>query len=112
MYNDAVTEYISGFDQQIQERLNALRAVFHEELPETEESIRYQMPAFTIGEKRHLYFAAYKKHIGFYPVYGLVKLEPEIEKYKAKKAKDTLHFMHDQPLPLDLVRKIIRFKSK
>ncbi|RYD96789.1 MAG: DUF1801 domain-containing protein [Sphingobacteriales bacterium] len=112
MYNDAVTAYISGFEPTIRERLNALRTVFHEELPQTEESIRYRMPAFTVGEKGYLYFAAYKQHIGFYPVYGLVKLAPEIEQYKAKKAKDTLHFMHDQPLPLALVRQIIRYKSK
>lgn len=112
MYDDAVTEYISGFEPEIQERLNALRAVFHEVLPETKESIRYNMPAFTVGEKQQLYFAAYKRHIGFYPVYGLAHLEPEIEPYKAKKAKDTLHFLHDQPLPLELVRKIIRYKSK
>lgn len=112
MYSEAVTQYISGFEPEIRERLNALRALFHEALPDTEESIRYQMPAFTIGPKRHLYFAAYKKHIGFYPVYGMAKLAPETEQYKAKKAKDTLHFMHDQPLPLELVRKIIRYKAK
>lgn len=109
--NDAVTQYISGFEPEIQTRLNALRALFHEELPGTEESIRYQMPAFTVG-KRHLYFAAYKKHIGFYPVYGLKELLPEIDNYKAPKTKDTLHFLHDQPLPLELVRKIIRLKKE
>lgn len=109
MYNDAVSQYISGFEPHIRERLNALRALFHEAIPEMEESIRYQMPAFKVSPKRHLYFAAYKKHIGFYPVYGAAKLDPEVEIYRAKKAKDTLHFMHDQPLPLELVRKIIRY---
>lgn len=112
MYNDAVTEYISRFEPDIRERLNALRALFHEAIPGTAESIRYQMPAFTVGPKRHLYFAAYKKHIGFYPVYGAAKLDPEIEAYRAKKAKDTLHFMHEEPLPLDLVRKIIRYYTE
>lgn len=112
MYHDAVTQYIAGFEPAIQERLTALRALFHEEIPETEESIRYHMPAFTVGEKRHLYFAAYKKHIGFYPVYGAAKLDPEVEVYRAKKAKDTLHFMHDQPLPLELIRKIMRLNSR
>ncbi len=111
-YNDAVTEYISRFEPEIQQRLKALRAVFHEELPETQEYIRYQMPAFKVGINRYLYFAGYKRHIGFYPVYGLGVLATEMEQYKAKKAKATLHFSYDQPLPLALIRKIIRLKSK
>ena len=73
----------------------------YHEVPDTEESIRYKMPAYTVG-KDHLYFAACKKHIGFYPVYGLPELEEEISVYKAKKTKDSLHFLHDKPLLHDL----------
>lgn len=53
-------------------------------LPEIEEIIRYNMPAYKVG-KHHLYFAAYKKHIGFYPVYGLTEIEELISMYRAKK---------------------------
>lgn len=62
------------------------------------------MPAFKVG-KYHLYFAAYKKHIGFYPVYGLTEIEDEISEYRAKNTKDSLHFSHDKPLPIDLLKK-------
>jgi uncharacterized protein YdhG (YjbR/CyaY superfamily) len=106
-----VEKYISQFEPELREKLNALRGLFFEVLPGTEESIRYNMPAFTVG-KHHLYFAAYKKHIGFYPVYGLPELEDEIAPYRAKKTKDTLHFKLDQPLPLKLIRQIILMKSK
>jgi len=105
-----VEQYISQFEPEIQERLNVLRKLFFEVLPETKESIRYKMPAFTVG-KYHLYFAAYKHHIGFYPVYGLTEIENEILEYRAKKTKDSLHFSHDKPLPVDLVKKIIKSKS-
>ena len=71
-----VETYISQFKPEIQSRLEILRQLFFEVLPDTEESIRYKMPAFKVG-KHHLYFAAYKRHIGFYPVYGLPEIEEE-----------------------------------
>jgi len=103
--------YISQFEPEIQSRLEILRQLFFEVLPDTEESIRYKMPAFKVG-KHHLYFAAYKKHIGFYPVYGLTEIEEEVSEYRAKKTKDSLHFMLDKPLPIELIKKIITLKSK
>lgn len=106
-----VEQYISQFEPEIQARLEILRQIFFEVLPNTEESIRYKMPAFKVG-KHHLYFAAYKKHIGFYPVYGLTEIEEEVSKYRAKKTKDSLHFMLDKPLPIELIKKIITLKSK
>jgi uncharacterized protein YdhG (YjbR/CyaY superfamily) len=106
-----VEKYIQQFEPEVQEKLNTLRRVFFEVLPDTEESILYKMPAFKVG-KHHLYFAAYKKHIGFYPVYGLTEIEDNISEYKAKKTKDSLHFMLDRPLPIELIKNIIKLKSK
>jgi uncharacterized protein YdhG (YjbR/CyaY superfamily) len=105
-----VEKYISSFEGEVKERLQLLRLLFFEENPSVEESIRYNMPAYQVG-KHHLYFAAYKNHVGFYPVYGLVEIEPEIEKYRAKGTKDTLHFMHNNPLPIDLIKRIIQLKT-
>jgi uncharacterized protein YdhG (YjbR/CyaY superfamily) len=107
---NAIDQYISQFDPEIQSRLTELRQLFFEVHPECEETIRYNMPAYKVG-KHHLYFAAYKKHIGFYPVYGLTDLIEELNQYKAKGTKDSLHFMHTQPLPIELIKKIIRLKS-
>ena len=88
-----------------------MRQVFFELLPDTEESIRYKIPAFKVG-KHHFYFAAYKKHIGFYPVHGLTEIEDEISECRAKKTKDSLHFMIEKPLPIELIKNIIKLKSK
>ncbi len=104
-------KYILQFEPDVQEKLNALRQLFFEILPETNESIRYKMPAFKVG-KHHLYFAAYIKHIGFYPVYGLLEIEDKLFEYRAKNTKDTLHFMLDRPLPIELIKIIISLKSK
>lgn len=105
-----VEHYILQFEPEIQARLEIIRKLFFEVLPATEESIRYKMPAYKVG-KHHLYFAAYKKHIGFYPVYGLTEIEDEILEYRAKNTKDSLHFSHDKPLPINLLKKIIKLKS-
>ena len=106
-----VEQYISNFEPEIKERLNALRQIFFEVLPNTEESIRYKMPAFKVG-KHHLYFAAYKNHIGFYPVYGLATIEEKLEQYRAKGTKDTIHFPHNKPLPIELIKTVIRLKAE
>jgi len=105
-----VEKYIQQFEPDVQDKLNTLRQLFFEVLPDTEESIRYNMPAYKVG-KHYLYFAAYKKHIGFYPVYGLTEIENKISIYRAKNTKDTLHFTLDKPLPKEIIKKVIELKS-
>jgi uncharacterized protein YdhG (YjbR/CyaY superfamily) len=105
-----VEVYISQFDPEIQSRLIEIRQLFFDLIPDIKESISYNMPAYKVG-KHHLYFAAYKKHIGFYPVYGLLAIEDELINYRAKGTKDTLHFLHREPMPIELIKKIIRLKS-
>ncbi|GCC51447.1 DUF1801 domain-containing protein [Chryseotalea sanaruensis] len=106
-----VDEYIKAFPATVQERLITIRQLFFQLSPNVEESIRYKMPAYKVG-KHHLYFAAYKKHIGMYPVYGLGELEKEIKSYRAKNTKDSIHFLHSEALPIQLIKSIIIEKSK
>jgi uncharacterized protein YdhG (YjbR/CyaY superfamily) len=106
-----VERYIAQFEPEVKDRLTVLRQLFFEVVPDTEESIRYNMPAFTVG-KHHLYFAAYKKHIGFYPVYDLPEIEEQIAPFRAKGTKDSLHFPHNKPLPVELIKEIIRAKER
>lgn len=68
------------------------------------------MPAYKVGD-HHLYFAAYKNHIGFYPVFELTSLEEQLSVYRAKGTKDSLHFKHSEPLPIQLIKDIIVIKS-
>ena len=106
-----IDTYIAQFAPEIQSRLTELRQLFLQVCPGCKETIRYNMPSYKLG-KQHLYFAAYKKHIGFYPVYGLTELEHQLSAYRAKGTKDSLHFMHNTPLPVELIREIIRLKSQ
>lgn len=105
-----VDEYIEAQPTEIANRLASIRHVFHKTLPGTEESIRYAIPAFTVGGY-HLYISAYKNHIGMYPMYGIPELESEMHTYRGKGTKDALHFKHTEPLPLELIEKIILAKE-
>ncbi|RZL59171.1 MAG: DUF1801 domain-containing protein [Pedobacter sp.] len=98
--------YISTFETQTQEKLNQIRNLFFELLPDIKESISYNMPSYT-NEKYTLYFASYKNHIGFDPIGKGSKLEKELAPFRAKNTKDTLHFMHNKPLPINLIKQII-----
>jgi len=100
----SIDEYIAQFPQDVQQILNKLRAVVHESVPEAEEKISYGMPAFFLNGGL-VWFAAYKKFIGFYPTTsGMNAFAKEIEGYRG--TKSALHFPLDQEMPYELIRKI------
>lgn len=105
-----VDDYIEAQPTEIRERLAQIRKIFHKVLTNTEESIRYDMPAFTVGGY-HLYMSAYKNHIGMYPMYGISELDTEMLPFRGKGTKDALHFKHSEPLPLELIERIIIAKD-
>jgi uncharacterized protein YdhG (YjbR/CyaY superfamily) len=104
----SIDEYIAGFPEDVQRRLQDLRSVIHEAAPQAVEKISYSMPAFY--QKGNLvYFAAFKRHIGFFPTgSGIAAFENELSGYKT--SKGTIQFPLDQPFPYDLIRKIVRFR--
>ncbi len=103
-----IDEYIAGFPAEVQALLQEMRATIRATAPEATEAISYRMPTF----KLHgilVHFAAFKNHIGFYPVpSGLEAFKEELAAYKG--GKGSVQFPLDQPLPLALVEKIVRFR--
>ncbi len=105
-----VDEYIAGFPQDVQEILNELRAVIKTAAPQAEEKISYQMPAFYFHGNL-VYFAAYKKHIGFYPTSsGIEHFKKELAGYEV--SKGAVRFPLGKPIPLDLVRRMVDFRVR
>jgi len=104
----SVDEYIGRFDSEIQEKLQSLRGVIREAAPEAAETINYRMPTFVLhGNLVH--FAAQKKHIGFYPTpSGIAAFQAELAGYKS--SKGAVQFPLDQPLPLELIGRIVAFR--
>ncbi|MBI5032626.1 MAG: DUF1801 domain-containing protein [Chloroflexi bacterium] len=105
-----IDEYIADFPQDIQERLQQMRATIHQAAPDAEEAISYQMPTFRL-KGNLVHFAAFKNHIGFYPVpTGIEAFKKELSVYKM--AKGSVQFPLDEPLPLKLITRIVKFRAK
>ncbi len=107
--SEKIDDYISKFPIEIQELLKTIRITIKDSVPEAIESISYGMPSFKIKENS-IWFAAYKKHIGFYPIYGMEQYKEEMNFYRAKGKKSTLHFYYNRELPVELIAKIVKFK--
>ena len=105
-----IDEYIKSFPGDIQARLKQLRALIRRVAPEAQEKISYQMPTFYLNGNL-VHFAAYPKHIGFYPTpSGIEAFQKELSKYKS--SKGAVQFPLDAPLPLKLIERIVKFRVK
>lgn len=104
-----ITEYIESFSPETGKRLQAIREVFTQEVPQVEEAIKYDMPMF-VYKGNLIGVAAWKKHIGLYPVSSaMITALPEISDYPTS-GKGTVQFPHNKPLPLELVRRIVQYR--
>ena len=105
---ETIDEYIATFPEDTQAILEALRATIRAAAPEAEERISYQMPTFALHGNL-VYFAALKNHIGFYPTSsGIAAFQRELSVYEG--SKGAVRFPLHQPLPMDLIRKIVAFR--
>ncbi len=105
---DSIDDYIGGFPPETQAILKELREAIREAAPEAEEKISYQMPTFFL-KGNLVYFAAYENHIGLYPApSGIEAFGNELNAYKS--GKGSIRFPIDEPLPLELIKRIVRFR--
>jgi uncharacterized protein YdhG (YjbR/CyaY superfamily) len=103
-----VDEYIAGFPDEIQTRLEAMRQTIRAAAPGAVETIGYGMPAYKLNGPL-VYFAAFKNHVGFYATpTGHAEFSAELAKYK--QGKGSVQFPHSEPLPLELVKRIVEFR--
>jgi uncharacterized protein YdhG (YjbR/CyaY superfamily) len=103
-----IDEYIAAFPGDIQKKLEGLRATIKAAAPDAEERISYQIPTF-FSNGNLVHFAAYKKHIGFYPTSsGIRAFKHELAAYEL--SKGTVRFPIGKPLPLKLISKIVKFR--
>ncbi len=104
----AIDQYIEGFPDNVKRILSEIRATIKKAAPEATEKISYQIPSFSYNGNL-VSFAAFKNHIGFYPTSsGIAKFQDDFKKYKH--AKGSVQFPIDQPIPLKLITKIVKFQ--
>lgn len=103
-----IDAYIESFPEDVQQILQEIRVCIRASAPQAEEAISYAMPTFKLhGNLVH--FAAYKNHIGFYPVpSGLEAFKKDLAPYKH--SKGAVQFPIHQKIPHDLITKIVRFR--
>lgn len=105
-----VDSYISSQPKEVRELLEIVRHTIKTAAPDAEEVISYNMPAFRFHGML-VYFAVFKHHIGFYPMSsGISEFKKELSIYKG--AKGSVQFPLDKPLPITLIKKIVKFRVK
>ena len=105
---NVIDDYISGFPDDVQAKLNEIRGIIRKAVPEAEETINYAIPTFVL-KGNLVHFAGFKNHVGFYPApRGIEAFKDELSPYKG--GRGTVQFPLDKPLPAELITKIVKFR--
>jgi len=103
-----IDEYITGYPVEVRSILERIRALIRRAEPNVVEQIKYGMPAMVIEGRHTIYFAAWKRHVGVYPVHKAPSaLERDLEEYRSD--KDTVKFPFKKPVDWELVERLIGF---
>ncbi|HZY98115.1 MAG TPA: DUF1801 domain-containing protein [Candidatus Baltobacteraceae bacterium] len=103
-------DYAAGFPPKVRRVLQSVRSAVKKAAPDAQEIVSYKMPAFRQG-KILVWFGAHANHIGFYPgAEAMVAFKKEFDAYKH--AKGSVQFQLDEPMPFDLIARIVRYRVK
>jgi len=104
-----IDEFIAQYPASTKKLLKQLRAAIHKASPGLEEVIAYGIPTFRLNKKNLVHFSGYDNHVGFYPGAAAIELfQKEFKGYKT--SKGTVQFPITDPLPLDLVARIVKYR--
>lgn len=107
----SIDEYISIFPKDVQKILEQVRQTIKEIVPDAEETISYLMPTFKLNGTYLIYFAGWKKHIGFFPkAKPIVVFKDELVDYNT--SKGAIQFPLGKRIPLGLISRITKFRVK
>lgn len=103
-----VDAFIQGYPPEIRNLLAQLREVIRRNAPDAIEKISYGIPTFELGGNL-VHFSGYARYIGFYPgAEGIAAFAGELSRYI--RGKGSVRFPVDEPLPLELIARIVRFR--
>lgn len=109
---DTVDGYLKTQPEAVRQRLSRIRASIRKAVPKASESISYAIPAFKYDGKPLLYFAAFKAHIGLYPMTGDIKEVFAADLAPYPQSKGTVRFPHDVPVPYALIGKLAKHRAR
>ncbi len=113
MANDStaspIDDYIAGFPPETQKVLEEVRALIKSVAPDATETISYAIPTFDLNGHHLVHFAGFANHVGFYPTpSGVEAFKDELKPYKS--AKGSVQFPLGQPMPMDLIRRMVELR--
>ena len=109
---ESIDEYIASFPTNVQTILEQIRQAIKQAAPKAEEAISYNMPAFKLNGNL-VWFGAFKNHIGFYPRESAIEeFREKLSEYEVSKVQGTVKFPLDKPVPLDLIKEMVKFRVK
>jgi uncharacterized protein YdhG (YjbR/CyaY superfamily) len=108
----SVDEYLASQPEAVRSILGRVRGAIRKAVPEAEEVISYQIPTYKLQSGPVLYFAGWKRHYSLYPATGRViaAFKDELASYEIDKG--TIRFPLSQPVPVQLIRRIAKFRAK
>lgn len=107
---DNIEAYISAQEPTVQNVLRTVKSAIEEAAPEAISGISYGMPAYKFKGKPLAYFAANKKHLGFYPTSSPISFfKTELAEYAT--SKGAVQFPYNEKLPINLMKKMIKFRA-
>lgn len=106
-----VDKYIQALPEDVRNILGKIRQTIRKAAPEAVEVISYQIPTFKLQGRNLVHFAAFKNHIGLYPLPSAIEaFKQELASYK--QGKGSVQFPLDRPIPYELVERIVGFRVK
>jgi len=106
-----VDEFISSLPKEKQEIMQRVRELIKKEVPEAEEAMGYGVPAFKLNGKYLVYYAVFKEHFGLYPTPETIEFfKDELKDYK--QSKGAVQFPLAKPLPMELIKKIVKYREE
>lgn len=104
-----INAYLKPFPKEVRDKLQKIREAIQKAAPKATEAISYGIPAFRLNGTYLIYFAGYKSHVSIYPTPAVdAELRKQLAPYHV--SRGTLRFALDKPLPMPLIRKVIKAK--
>src|SRR5688572_13114041 len=104
----SVREYFAGLPPASRKRLKEMRDIIRAVAPEAEEELAYGVPSFRLGGRPFVYYAAFKAHTSLYPMTDAIRQAHAAALKNYKTAKGTVQFPLDKPLPVALVKRLVK----
>ncbi len=107
--SSSIDEYLAPFPPETRKALEEMRALIGASAPDATETIAYAMPTFDLNGRHLVHFAGFAHHVGLYPIPTAIEaFKEELAPYR--QGKGSVQFPLDQPLPADLIRRIVEFR--